>query len=446
MADAGVNAGARLDRLPIGGFHRRLLFLIAGGMFFDSFDIYLAGGVLGALVAEKWSDVGQNANFISMTFVGLTIGAAAAGIIGDRLGRRFAYQANLLIFGFASLAAALAPSMTWLIAARFVAGIGLGAEIVLGYASLIEFIPPAVRGRWAAYLSLLTNSALFVSTAVGAWVIPHFGWRWMFVIAGVGALVVWYLRKAMPESPRWLEAVDRGAEADKLLREVEAELGVQGQPVVPAPKPAPVPSLMVLFAPDVIGRVILGLFLSIVIGTAIYGFIAWLPTFFVQQGLSVTRSLYFTTLMSFGGPVGALIGVLISDQIGRKWGIAGASALAAVVGAVYASVTDPILITALGFVLISLIYLLVTLVIATYIPELFPTEFRMVGTGFVNMLSRIWTIAVPQLVVLILSAFSSVGVVATIAGFLLLQAIVIVVFGIETRRKPLEALATAPAA
>jgi len=437
-----VNAGLRLDRLPIGAFHRRLLFLIGAGMFFDSFDIYLAGGVLGALVAEKWSDVQQNATFISATFVGMTIGAAAAVIIGDRLGRRFAYQANLLIFGLASLAAAAAPTMTWLIAARFVAGIGLGAEIVLGYASLVEFIPPAVRGRWAAYLSLLTNSALFVSTAVGYLVIPNIGWRWMFVIAGVGALFVWYLRKAMPESPRWLEAVGRNAEAEALLRQVEAELNVT-TPVAAAAKPAAAtqPSLTVLFQPDVIGRVVLGVFLSIVLGTAIYGFVAWIPTFFVQQGISVTRSLYFTTLMSFGGPVGALIGVIISDRVGRKWGIAAASALAAAIGALYASVSDPTAITALGFVLVSLIYLLVTLIIATYIPELFPTEYRMVGTGFVNMLSRIWTIAVPQVVVLLLAAFSTLGVIVTIVALLLLQALVVAAFGIETRRKPLEQLA-----
>ncbi|HMK79553.1 MAG TPA: MFS transporter [Xanthobacteraceae bacterium] len=440
MADI-VNAGRRLDRLPIGAFHRRILLLIGAGMFFDSFDIYLAGGVLGALIAEKWSDVQQNATFISATFVGMTIGAAAAGIIGDRLGRRFAYQANLLIFGLASLAAAAAPSMLWLIVARFVAGIGLGAEIVLGYASLIEFIPPAVRGRWAAYLSLLTNSALFVSTAIGYLVIPNVGWRWMFVIAGLGALVVWYLRKAMPESPRWLEAVGRTAEAEALLGEIERALHVTTPAPAAPPHATTQPGLAVLFQPDVIGRVLLGVFLSIVLGTAIYGFVAWIPTFFVQQGIGVTRSLFFTTLMSFGGPVGALVGVLISDRVGRKWGIAGASALASVIGAIYVWVGEPSLITALGFVLVSLIYLLVTLIVATYIPELFPTEYRMVGTGFVNMVSRIWTIAVPQMVVLILAVFSTFGVVATISGLLLLQALVVAAFGIETRKKPLEELA-----
>ncbi len=102
---------ARLDRLPILPFHRRLLGLIGAGMFFDSFDIYLAGSVLGELVHSGWSDLAMNARFISATFVGMVIGAAAAGWLGDRYGRRFTYQFNLGVFGAASFACALAPSM-----------------------------------------------------------------------------------------------------------------------------------------------------------------------------------------------------------------------------------------------------------------------------------------------------------------------------------------------
>ena len=98
----------RLDRLPILPFHRRLLWLIGAGMFFDSFDIYLAGSVLGELVHNGMSSVQLNARFISMTFVGMLLGAAAAGWLGDRFGRRFTYQFNLGIFGIGSLACAVA--------------------------------------------------------------------------------------------------------------------------------------------------------------------------------------------------------------------------------------------------------------------------------------------------------------------------------------------------
>jgi MFS transporter, putative metabolite:H+ symporter len=204
-----ANAGARLDRLPASAFHYRMLGLIGGGMFLDAFEIYLQGAVLAALLGIGWSTPGQNANFISVTFAGMVVGAWFAGILGDRYGRRFSYQANLLIFGLASLAGAAAPSMEWLIVARFIMGVGLGAEIVVGYVTIAEIVPPSSRGKWGAGLAVITNSALFISALIARLVIPSIGWRWMFVIVGIGALIVWQLRKRMPESPRWLRLMVR---------------------------------------------------------------------------------------------------------------------------------------------------------------------------------------------------------------------------------------------
>ena len=160
MAAGAVNSGGRLDRLPISAFHYRVLGLVGAGMFLDAFEIYLAGGVLAALVKSGWSDLAHNGWFISITFAGMMVGAWFAGVFGDRYGRRFSYQLNLLIFGLASLAGAVAPSIEWLIAARFVMGIGLGAEIVVGYVTLSEFVPPRQRPLGSA-LSAITNSALF---------------------------------------------------------------------------------------------------------------------------------------------------------------------------------------------------------------------------------------------------------------------------------------------
>ena len=125
-----VNAGARLDRLPLSGFHHRIMWLIGAGMFFDGFDIYLAGIVLGATVKSGFSTLGQNAEFVSATFVGMMLGSLVTGFLGDRYGRRFTYQSNLAIFGFASLAAAFAPTMQVLILIQFVIGFGLGALVV----------------------------------------------------------------------------------------------------------------------------------------------------------------------------------------------------------------------------------------------------------------------------------------------------------------------------
>ena len=301
--------GQRLDRLPRGKFHTRMLFLIGAGMFFDGFDIYLAAGVLGALVREGLSDVTTNAWFISATFAGMTIGAWFAGILGDRFGRRFSYQFNLAVFGLASLAAACAPSITWLSSFRFIMGLGLGAEIVVGYGTLTEFMPPQLRGRFAALLNVFTNSALLVATFGGFLIIPYFGWRWMFAIAGIGAGIVWLMRKNMPESPRWLESKGRFAEADQITRHIEQDVlgapprvarlsGADAAQAVAASQP--VVPLSRLFAGSLLPRTITGIVINVVNNLITHGFITWMPTFFIAEGLTVTRSLGFTAVMTSG--------------------------------------------------------------------------------------------------------------------------------------------------
>src|ERR1700761_4512016 len=181
MADA-VNAGARLDRLPISPFHYRIFWLVGAGMFFDGYDLYVAGGVLASTIQSQFATPTQISQFISLTFVGMTLGALITGFVGDKFGRRFTYQINLLIFGLASLAAAFAPDMMVLIACRFVQGLGLGAEIVVGYSTLTEFVPPNVRGRGLSMRAFIGAAGFPAPALLGYLVIPTFGWRPMFVI------------------------------------------------------------------------------------------------------------------------------------------------------------------------------------------------------------------------------------------------------------------------
>jgi putative MFS transporter len=442
-----VRAGARLDRLPISRFHRRILWLIGGGMFLDSFDIYLAGGVLGALIKSGWSTMHLNAAFLSSTFVGMLLGAFTAGVLGDAKGRKFTYQFNLAIFGIASLAGALVPSMNWLIVCRFFMGLGLGAEIVVGYGSVGEFIPPAVRGRWSAYLSLITNSALFCSTFLGYLIIPSIGWRAMFAIVGAGALVIWVLRKKMPESPRWLESKGRFEEAEKILAAAEAESAL-GQPL---PLPVDTPraavhktTLLDLFARHQCRRTLLSICVQIGINVVIYGFIVWVPTFLMKQGLGIASSLGYTTLMALGGPAGAMLGVLIADKVGRRRGLISVAAIAAVIGWLYGHSTSVGMATFLGFVLFTLTYLMVALGIATYIPELFATENRMRANGIAGCAGRITGVLAPQLVVVAYAAGGIQDVLSIIVGTLVAMAAVLAVFGIETNQLSLEEIASTP--
>jgi len=442
-----VGAGARLDRLPISRFHFRLLFLIGAGMFWDAFEIYLQGGVLASLAASGWSTPAQNANFISATFAGMVCGAWAAGILGDRFGRRFSYQFNLLIFAAGSLVAALAPSMGWLIVTRFVIGIGLGAEIVVGYVTLSEFVPPGNRGRWAAGLALLANSALFVSGLVGSIVIPTVGWRWMFVLVGVGGLAIWWMRKKMPESPRWLEAKGQLEERDRLLAVIEAEVEAQtGTPLPPPQQAVPdtrakVAGLGALFGPALLRRTLLGMLLLVTMNTGIYGLVTFLPSFMVAKGETIASSLAYTTVMTLGGPAGSLVGIFLADRVGRRAGIALFSAAAVVFAIAYPFMQVPTLLMLDGFLLVSCLYVLVTICFALYLPELFPTEVRMRGVGVCNMVGRVATIATPQLVAHLLAPVGVMAVVAYVSALLISQAIAMLIWGVETRRASLEQIA-----
>jgi len=446
MQSSTVNAGPRLDRLPISGFHKRVLWLIGAGMFLDSFDIYLAGGVLGALAKTGWSTMHLNAAFLSSTFVGMLIGAFTAGVLGDAKGRKFTYQFNLAVFGLASIAGAFAPNMTWLIVCRFFMGLGLGAEIVIGYGSVGEFMPPAVRGKWSAYLSLITNSALFFSTFLGYLIIPTMGWRAMFAIVGAGAMIVWVIRKKMPESPRWLESKGRHEEAEAILRAAEDESARVRPlpPIVDTPRTAASKTTILdLFSGALIRRTFVSVIVQVCVNMVIYGFIVWVPTFLMKQGIGMASSLGYTTLMSLGGPAGALVGVLIADKVGRKNGLIAVAALAAIVGWLYGHSTSVGMATLLGFMLFTLTYLMVALGIATYIPELFATENRMRANGIAGCAGRITGILAPQLVVVMYMTGGIKDVLSMIVGACAVMAVVLAVFGIETNRRSLEEIAPA---
>ncbi len=437
-----VNSGARLDRLPIASFHWKVLGLISAGAFLDAFDIYLAAGALGAMVKSGFSDLRLNALFISVTFLGMLIGAGFAGYLGDRFGRRSSYQTNLLIFGIASIAACFVPSMTWLIALRLIMGIGLGAELVVAAGTLCEFIPPASRGRWTALLAFIINSGLLVSTAVGYVVIPHLGWRYMFAIAGVGAIIVWVLRHRMPESPRWLESVGRAEEAEATVSAIEQQVQRQKGPLPPVKRTESLEvqkaPFSALFSHAMLGRTLVAALTAVAVNISVYGFVAWLPTFFVKEGLTIVQSLGFTTLMAFGAPGGAVIGFLCADRLGRARGLVVFAIATIAIGFVYPNMHAGWAISLVGFILITCIYTVATLGLFAYIPELFPTELRLRGTGTAGVCGRAASMTTPYFAVLLYNSFGVAGVLAMVSGVLALLVVGILLLRVETNQHALE--------
>jgi len=445
-----VNAGARLDRLPVGSFHYRIFWLVGAGMFFDGYDLYVAGSVLAAAISTKFSTLPQNLQFISLTFVGMTIGAFVTGFLGDWFGRRFTYQVNLLIFGLASFAAAFAQDMQQLIICRFVQGLGLGAEIVVGYSTLTEFVPPATRGRWLSFMALLVVAGFPATSLLAYFIIPVWGWRPMFIIAGVGALIVWYLRKALPESPRWLESKSRTQEAEALLQAIEKEAASAGPLSPPAPAPASkTVSAMALLAPPLLQRLLVGSWVLITINTLIFGFVIFLPQFFLHQGLTITQSFAYTLVLASGSIVGCAIGAFTSDFIGRRWSIIGASVITIITGWTYANfsaASDPTVVLSVGFVLITAIYIQTAILFGVYTPELFPTEVRLRANGVCNTLGRLATVFSPFAVGYLMQNYRLPGVIGMMIALLVVQIFAVWLWGVEPRQRALEDVAVTPQA
>jgi putative MFS transporter len=444
MATA-VNAGSRLDRLPISKFHYRIFWLVGAGMFFDGYDLYVAGGVLASTIQTKFSTLPQNLQFLSLTFVGMTIGSFITGFVGDKYGRRFTYQVNLLVFGLASFAAAFAQDMNQLIVCRFVQGLGLGAEIVVGYSTLTEFVPPATRGRWLAFMAFLVVAGFPVTAILGYLIIPTWGWRPMFIIAGIGSLVVWYLRKNLPESPRWLEAQGRHAEAETLMKEIEKEVASTAG-ALPAPKPAiatPQLSGAAMFKPPILQRLLVGSWCLITINTLIFGFVIFLPQFFLRQGLTISNSLGYTVVLASASLVGCAVGAYLSDSIGRRWSIIVGSVLTIVFGWIYArfnASSDPVTVLSVGAVLIVAIYIQTALLFGVYTPELFPTEIRLRANGICNTFGRAATVVSPFVVGYLMVHYALPGVVWLMIGLVVVQIVAVYLWGVEPAKRSLEVL------
>jgi putative MFS transporter len=180
----------------------------------------------------------------------------------------------------------------------------------------------------------------------------------------------------------------------------------------------------------------------IVVNTLIYGFVTWLPTFFVQQGRSIASSFGYSFAISLGAPIGSAIGAFTSDSWGRKPTIIGASLLTILIGALYPFVKDPVVLVLSGLILVIPIYVLVTLLFAIYIPELFPTEVRLRASGICNTFGRGATIVTPFIVVALFRSYGVGGVLWLMIGLLILQIFVVLAFGVEPRKRRLEEIAS----
>lgn len=432
-----LKIGARMDALTTNKEHRKLFAYIGAGAMIDAYDVYIAAGVSAALVSTGFAGVSEVAVFMSMTFFGMLLGAATAGFVGDKFGRRMSYQINLLVFAVAGFAAALAPSFEFLVGTRFIMGIGLGAELVLAAAILGEFVPPRSRGRWTALLGILVNSGLLFASAIGALVISNFGWRWMFVIGAVLAVIVWIARTRCPESPRWLVVRGRLPEAQAIVERFEKHSATTLETNPPSPVVEAAESK------DTVKRpfwqlVVLGTVATVGVNMFVYGFISWMPTFFVEQGIDVSSSLAYTTAMALGAPGGGLVCLLLINRLNRRTAVVAFSIIVIPLGLAYAAAQSIVMIVIIGIALVTAIYTLVTFVLYSYMPELYPTRYRLRGTGISYTFARGASIVVPFVMSGLFVSFGIFGPIGFVCAMAVCMIIVVFAIPVETRGRSLE--------
>src|ERR1700737_3112681 len=243
-----------------------------------------------------------------------------------------------------------------------------------------------------------------------------------------------------------LETQGRTAEAEALMQGIEKEAATAAP--LPPPQPAtPIPpfSLSSLLTPSLLPSMVVGSVALIMINTLIFGFVQWLPTFFVQQGLSITKSFDYTLVIITGSPIGCAIGAFSCDYFGRKPSLIAAALATIALGAIYPFMHEASALLTVGFLLIVAIYVQVAILFGVYTPELFPTEVRLRANGICNTIGRAATIVSPFIVLALFRNYGVTGVLGLMIGLLIVHIIVLAVWGIEPVNRGLEGLETVTA-
>ncbi|MDT5250505.1 MAG: transporter, putative metabolite:H+ symporter, partial [Mycobacterium sp.] len=329
-------ASSVLERLPVSRWHWRLVVLVGLGSFFDLYEVFL-GGVLAPVLAKEF-DLGSTgkAMVLAAGFAGMFVGANVLSIAADRLGRRRVFILNLLIYSLFSLATAFSPNIETFLVLRFLAGIGLGAELVLVDTYLAEFMPSRVRGRMIAWAYTIGFLGVPLAALLGGRLVARQqlfgidGWRWLLVFGGLGAVFVLVIRTQLPESPRWLESRGRDAEARAVVASVVRTVARGPTTTSAAPDsstgsvnsvddaPSVGEVLRIAFR-DYRSRSVMLVIFQVLQTVAYYGFATLAPLVLVSKGFTVTESLGYAALTFAGYPLGSLASVPLVERVERKY-------------------------------------------------------------------------------------------------------------------------------
>jgi len=438
---------ARLDRVPLNRFHWRLLIVSGLGWTFDAMDVLMLSFLLTPIRNEFKLDATGVGLVASATFVGMFLGAAVAGRLADRYGRRAVFTATLVIFSAGSAVSALAPTFETLLAARVIAGLGLGGELPVAATLVSELSPRARRGRMIVLLESFWAYGTILAGIVAVTIVATYGWRWGFAIGALPALYVAYLRRALPESPRFLAEKGRAPEADAVVRRVERAGG--GALLTLAPAIAPTRAGRTRIAELWSGRyarrtaMLWILWFGVVL--TYYGIFLWIPSILATRGLSEVRSNEFFFLSTLAQVPGYFSAAWLVERWGRKPTLV-AYLLGTAVSAFMFGNADAGTTAFVWAALLSFFNLGAWGIVYTYTPELYPTSVRATGAGVAAAVGRVGGIIGPYLTPVLVPVIATSGTFALFMVLLVITAAAVAVLGEETRGRSLEEIAPEAAA
>ena len=433
---------SRVQRLPIGKFHYTLLWVIGLGWMFDAMDTGLISFILTTMADEWQMSAAEKGWVVSITFVGMAIGAVFAGGLADRIGRRTVFAMTLLIYSLATALCAFAPNLTWLLLFRFIVGLGLGGQLPVAVTLISEYIPAHVRGRFIVLLESFWGLGWLVAALMSYFVIPNYGWHIAFLLGGLPALYVFMILKKVPESVPYLINRGRIAEAHALVQKLERQCGVEviEQIEVKAVADKQSVSFRQLWSGPLARRSLMLWLIWFGIVYSYYGIFTWLPSLLVKQGYSIVQSFEYVLIMILAQLPGYVVAAWLVEKLGRKPTLAGFIALCAMAAYFFGQANSVNMIMFWGC-LMSFFNLGAWGVLYTYTPEQYPTNIRAFGSGWASAIGRMGGIVAPLVVTHMMvmnNGFSHIFIMFTVV--LLSVALVIVLLGQETQGKTLESI------
>ncbi len=442
-----ADGGPRLDELPVRPVHRKLVALVGMGLFFDLYELFLAGTITGVLKQQLDLSTYQLSGILASAFIGQFLGALVIGRLSDVFGRRRMFMINIGMYAGFTLLGAFSPNVWFLMATRALAGLGIGAEMTVSDTYLSEVMPPQVRGRMIAIAYTIGFCAVPTVGFLARWLVPlepfgTDGWRWLFVFGGLGAALVFVARRHMPESPQW-EAQHRGI-TGPLDAEVRATANapaapardrVAGLPADETAAPPKVSFLDILRGPNR-GRTLLFSAVMILQVFGYYGFGTLAVLVLQHKGFTVVNSLGYLTITYLGYPLGSMLSIPLIERIERKYLVLASASSMAIFGLIFGFATSVPLILLSGglFTLSSNVF---SNALHTYLPESFPTTVRGTASGTTYSLSKLSTAILPFLLLPLLNNQGPGAVFTVITIALVVMIGLIVMWGPLTGRGPL---------